>query len=793
MKLLSRFSFLFLCAAILWSFTGVAQADSDYTEYKMLRNNYELGNPFTADAKARFELLNERFGAVREGTLDGNGGPDNYGYHFIDNMNGDTATYNWIELRDDVNAVWPDFGGPDDAGIIVPLNFFFPFYGVFHDEIRINSNGLIEFETTVSGWSNQCLPAPGLEGPAVFGFWDDLHMSYGGHGENTDNTIAYRDFGSYIVIQFDQIGHNGVGTPPTDSFTFEIILYSDGKIKFQYQEVEYDEYADSQTIGIQANAFGPSLQYACDANGTQVTNNRAVWFYLTNRGYLWGTITDEFGDPLPYVGVNLEGTEMYAHSDGAGEYFFPTIPIGQYNVHASLLGYEIGAAEGVSVVEGTPTTADIILDWLPSVRIPSTHAPVAITDLDTITASITTDISVYINAVGVRIDNLQHTYVDDLGLWLESPWGERISLSFRHGGSGENYVDTEFDDLAVRSLANGQAPFMGRFQPEEPLAPLAGQSSAGEWKLIVYDHANQDEGTLVNWSLILVGELTASGAVTGQITSAGAQPIEGAVVQAPGIGMATLTDATGHYSLELPPGTWDVRVSAFGYCDYTNENVAVQNNGTTPWNYTMQLADGEADVTTIDEEGIAGTTITTTFNFENTGFCDLDWSALSTSSGWLSVSPNSGTVVNGQPQEITVTMNATALSTGTYTGTITISSEGYSSPEIINVTLDLAEANGETPAQRPERFALRGNFPNPFNATTEIRYDVAKATHVTLTVYNLLGQEVRTLLDGFMEAGSHTAYWDGRNTAGTDLSTGIYIIQMQAENRRFTGKSMLIR
>ncbi|MBU0690279.1 hypothetical protein KKH18_00550, partial [bacterium] len=86
MKLLSRFPFLFLCAAILWSFTGVAQADSDYTEYKMLRNNYELGNPFTADAKARFELLNERFGAVREGTLDGNGGPDNYGYHFIDNM-----------------------------------------------------------------------------------------------------------------------------------------------------------------------------------------------------------------------------------------------------------------------------------------------------------------------------------------------------------------------------------------------------------------------------------------------------------------------------------------------------------------------------------------------------------------------------------------------------------------------------------------------------------------------------------------------------------------------------------
>lgn len=793
MKFLSRLSFLFLCAAILWCFTGVAQADSEYTEYKMLRSNYDHGKPFTADAKARFELLKDRFETEREGTLDGTGGPDNYGYFYVDDLNGDTATYNWIELRGDPSAVWPDFDGPDDAGITVPLNFYFPFYGVPYNEIRINSNGFIEFLTTSSGWSNECLPGSGLEGPAVFAFWDDLHMSYGGNGENTDNTIAYRDFGSYIVIQYDQIGHNGVVNPPTDSYTFEIILYSEGKIKLQYQEVNYSEYSESQTVGIQASGSGPALEYTCDDGGTQIAANRAIWFYLTNIGYLWGTITDDFGYPLPYVDVNLEGTEMFAHSDGAGEYFFPTIPPGQYDVNASLLGYQSGSADNVIVVEGTPATANIILDWLPSAKVVSTEAPLAITDLDTVVGVINTDVPIFLDAVGVRIGNLQHSYIEDLGIWLESPWGARVLLSFRHGGSGANYIDTEFDDLAVRTLEYGHAPFVGRFQPEEPLAPLAGHSSAGEWKLIIFDHANQDEGTLIDWSLIFVGDLTASGNVTGQITTAGSQPIQGAVVQAPEISVSTSTDATGNYTLELPPGTWDVQVSAFGYCDYTNENVVVTNSGTTNWNYTMSVADAAADVSSLTQNGEVGSVYTTTFHFTNTGACDLTWSALCTSSGWLAVNPSSGTVVNGQPQEITVTMNGISINSGVHNGTITISSEGVSSPAIIGVTFDLAEAAGETPEPTPERFALNGNYPNPFNATTEIRYDVAKATYVTLTVYNLLGQEVRTLLDGFMEAGSHTIYWDGRNSAGADLSTGIYILQMQAEGRRFTGKSMLIR
>jgi hypothetical protein len=299
---------------------------------------------------------------------------------------------------------------------------------------------------------------------------------------------------------------------------------------------------------------------------------------------------------------------------------------------------------------------------------------------------------------------------------------------------------------------------------------------------------------LNSWSLILVGELTANGSVDGQVVSqVDDQPVAGAMVRAPELGIMTGTDAGGFFSLELPAGTWDVEVSSIGYCTYINENVVVTNGDVTSWNCELQTASGEADTQTIDEASVTGTTTTSTFNFANTGACDLDWSALVTSSGWLSVAPGSGTVATGQSEEITVTFNASGLGAGTYQGNITISSNGYNGPEVIAVTLEIAESADDNPSLPPEQFALNGNYPNPFNATTTVRYDVANATHVTMTIYNLLGQEVRTLLDGFVEAGSHAVYWDGRNANGADLSTGIYIIQMQAEGRLFTGKSMLIR
>ena len=81
----------------------------------------------------------------------------------------------------------------------------------------------------------------------------------------------------------------------------------------------------------------------------------------------------------------------------------------------------------------------------------------------------------------------------------------------------------------------------------------------------------------------------------------------------------------------------------------------------------------------------------------------------------------------------------------------------------------------------PVAYSLDQNYPNPFNPSTTIRYSLPSAGKVTLKVYNLLGQEVRTLVNEVQPAGNQTAEWDGRNNSGNGLSSGVYIYRFVAK------------
>ena len=91
---------------------------------------------------------------------------------------------------------------------------------------------------------------------------------------------------------------------------------------------------------------------------------------------------------------------------------------------------------------------------------------------------------------------------------------------------------------------------------------------------------------------------------------------------------------------------------------------------------------------------------------------------------------------------------------------------------------------------RPTDFALRQNFPNPFNPTTIIQYALPKASQVRIEVYNVLGQRVRTLVDETQRPGYKTINWDGRDDAGNEVSSGVYFCRIQAgsfeESRKMT-------
>jgi len=93
----------------------------------------------------------------------------------------------------------------------------------------------------------------------------------------------------------------------------------------------------------------------------------------------------------------------------------------------------------------------------------------------------------------------------------------------------------------------------------------------------------------------------------------------------------------------------------------------------------------------------------------------------------------------------------------------------------------------------PHRFALEQNYPNPFNAGTVIRFAVESAGPVEVTVYDLLGQRVRTLARDWRTAGPHAVHWDGRDEVARAVATGVYLYRLTAGDRVASRKLLLLR
>jgi hypothetical protein len=97
----------------------------------------------------------------------------------------------------------------------------------------------------------------------------------------------------------------------------------------------------------------------------------------------------------------------------------------------------------------------------------------------------------------------------------------------------------------------------------------------------------------------------------------------------------------------------------------------------------------------------------------------------------------------------------------------------------------------------PRSWALSQNYPNPFNPSTTFSFDVPGITamrqHVTLTVYDMRGQLVRTLLSSEIEPGNHCVTWDGKDESGKSVSSGIYLYALRAGEERFTRKMVILK
>ncbi len=109
------------------------------------------------------------------------------------------------------------------------------------------------------------------------------------------------------------------------------------------------------------------------------------------------------------------------------------------------------------------------------------------------------------------------------------------------------------------------------------------------------------------------------------------------------------------------------------------------------------------------------------------------------------------------------------------------------------VDVTKTEGSSKLVASLPQNYVLGQNYPNPFNPTTKIDYALPEAARVELKVYNLLGQEVKTLVDNEQPAGPHQIVWDGTDASGNGVASGIYLYKLKTPTSVETKQMMFVK
>ncbi|MAT58225.1 MAG: hypothetical protein CMF23_09660 [Ignavibacteriae bacterium] len=229
---------------------------------------------FTADNKFRRNINNldkrnpkEEYGL----SFRGFGGPDLFGYEWMDSDELSGLVYQWIDISPDgteaVNWIPTGSYDPKDEGYAGPFNigFNFSFYDVDYNSVYISSNGFVSFtQLNSNSFSNGSIPLDDDPNGIIAPFWDDLDGSSLGK-------VFYKSYPDKFVIQFDGWKKYAASS---SSFTFQIVIRKNGKINFYYNNMSGT--LTSATVGIENQDGTDGLQVVKDA--AYIKNNFALEF-----------------------------------------------------------------------------------------------------------------------------------------------------------------------------------------------------------------------------------------------------------------------------------------------------------------------------------------------------------------------------------------------------------------------------------------------------------------------------------------------------------------------------------
>ncbi|GJQ63062.1 MAG: hypothetical protein SCALA702_21150 [Melioribacteraceae bacterium] len=257
--------------------------------------DYEIeltNNTFPENVSARLVLVNKNLATdagtkdapveVKGGSFKGFGGPDLFGYEWIDSDEPNGPEYVWEDISSTGTAVtdWAPTGtfDPLDEGKAGPydLGFDFKFYGEVQTSVYFSSNGFITFnDFNENTYSNDDIPNSDVPNNMIAGFWDDM--------DGDEGTVYYKAEANRFIVQFT----NWKKYFGTGAITFQYVLNKNGKIQVYYNSVDLD--VTSATIGIENNGGDDGLQVSY--NSSYVTAEKALqisaepdWLAIGNQG-----------------------------------------------------------------------------------------------------------------------------------------------------------------------------------------------------------------------------------------------------------------------------------------------------------------------------------------------------------------------------------------------------------------------------------------------------------------------------------------------------------------------------
>jgi hypothetical protein len=758
-------------------------------------------------------------------------GPDAYGhyiYHSNDTNWPDAPVYNWIGIAPGEGGAGTRFASITDSGTDsgdgdvtgadtidnTSLPFTFTYYGRDYNEVYVCSNGFFTFvPTEVGTFRNFPIPGPMSPDPLVAPFWDDLVFPGGSgiyHWYDANN--------HYFVIEWYS-ARNGFNESSVEQF--QAILYDpeyyrtatgDGMIKIQYHTFNDIDAGNANaypplcgqycSVGFSDYSGTDGIQYLFDqdypATAQPITNGTALLFtsepYLNIEPFL----------TLSTVEINETNGNGYLEPGESVELNFTITNTGQtdaVNVEANLTTPD----ENITLI----TTQDTY-DLIPGNDGSATNQ-IAFTATISPSAADGHEIPLILT-----LSTADDTWILNISLIVSSPeiGYSGVMLSDYETGNGNGIGNTDESFYLVFNLNNSTSAPMFNVQTEIsctnsgvifsdnnqiiPVIPaqnslqvvhtLTIPPSVSNGSAMIFTFSAQGSGTLTttesfNFVVGNPSNLTSCGVISGSVSVNEGEPdlSEILVTASPSIHQQFSED-DGSFKLYAPIGAYSVRASLQHYhCS------AVQIIAITGTNHLVTNVNLELDMLPVP------TNLSGNYSEQE---LNLTWSA-PTIGDLTIISYNIHCSYNNEDSILigtseTEDYSADITDEGIYTYYIeAVYTEGISYPSNVFV-YDTAQ-NNTGDEITPLVTELFGNYPNPFNPTTNIAYSLAVTGNVKIDLYNIRGQHVRTLMDEIQSSGKHVIQWDGRDDNQIECASGLYMYRFQTKGVNTIKKALLLK